>query len=109
MKDERVIIPINARDVVILGTGLGNFDWNCSAPHGAGRILKWEDVRKKFTLTAYKAQMKGIHSMSISAGTLDEAPFAYRSLVEIENAVSNTVKIDKIVKPAYNFKAGDKR
>ena len=109
MKDERVIIPINARDVVILGTGLGNFDWNCSAPHGAGRILKREDVRKKFTLTAYKAQIKGIHSMSISAGTLDEAPFAYRSLEDIESAVSNTVKIDKIVKPAYNFKAGDKR
>ena len=109
MKDERVIIPINARDVVILGTGLGNFDWNCSAPHGAGRILKREEVRKKFTLSAYKAQMKGIHSMSISAGTLDEAPFAYRSLEDITDVIASTVKIEKIIKPAYNFKAGDRR
>lgn len=109
MKDEQVIIPINARDGVILGTGLGNFDWNCSAPHGAGRILKREEVRKKFTLSAYKAQMKGIHSMSISAGTLDEAPFAYRSLEDITDVIASTVKIEKIIKPAYNFKAGDRR
>ena len=109
MQSEQVIIPINMRDGVILGTGLGNTEWNCSAPHGAGRILKREDVRQKHTMAEYKIAMKGIHSMSISAGTLDEAPFAYRSLEDIESAVSNTVKIDKIVKPAYNFKAGDKR
>ena len=35
---EQVIIPINMRDGIILGTGLGNTDWNYSAPHGAGRI-----------------------------------------------------------------------
>ena len=74
MKDERVVIPINARDGVILGIGLGNMEWNCSAPHGAGRILKREDVRKRFTLSAYNVQMNGIHSMSISTGTLDDFP-----------------------------------
>ena len=35
-KDEMVIIPINMRDGIILGEGLGNADWNCSAPHGSG-------------------------------------------------------------------------
>lgn len=109
MQSERVIIPINMRDGVILGTGLGNTEWNCSAPHGAVRILKREDVRQKHTMSEYKMAMKGVHSMSISADTLDEAPFAYRSLEEIAGAVSETVKIDKIIKPAYNFKAGDRR
>lgn len=109
MQSEQVIIPINMRDGVILGTGLGNTEWNCSAPHGAGRILKREDVRQKHTMTEYKMVMKGVHSMSISADTLDEAPFAYRSLEEIASAVLETVKIDKIVKPVYNFKAGDRR
>ncbi len=109
MQSERVIIPINMRDGVILGTGLGNTEWNCSAPHGAGRILKREDVRQKHTMSEYKIAMKGVHSMSISADTLDEAPFAYRSLEEIASAVSETIRIDKIVKPAYNFKAGDRR
>lgn len=109
MQGERVIIPINMRDGVLLGTGLGNVEWNCSAPHGAGRILKREDVRQKHTMAEYKLAMKGIHSMSITADTLDEAPFAYRSLEKIANAVSETVKIEKIIKPVYNFKAGDRR
>ena len=43
-KGARVIIPANMRDGMILGIGLGNEDWNCSAPHGSGRRLKREDV-----------------------------------------------------------------
>ena len=38
-KDEPLLIPINMRDGCILGRGKGNEDWNCSAPHGAGRIM----------------------------------------------------------------------
>lgn len=103
---EKVIIPINMKDGIILGTGLGNTDWNCSAPHGAGRIMKREDVKNHFTLSAYKNEMKGIYSTSISKGTLDEAPFAYRSIDEIMEVIKDTVTIDKIIKPIYNFKAG---
>lgn len=108
-KGERVVIPINMRDGVILGTGLGNEEWNCSAPHGAGRILKREDVGQRYTTAQYKAAMKGIHSISVNSSTLDEAPFAYRSLEEIERAVAPTVKIERILTPLYNFKAGDRR
>ena len=36
---EKVLIPINMRDGCILGAGKGNEDWNCSAPHGAGRLM----------------------------------------------------------------------
>lgn len=108
-KGEQVVIPIHMRDGVILGTGLGNLDWNCSAPHGAGRILKREDVAQKYTTAQYKMVMKGVHSISVSAATLDEAPFAYRPLGEIQEAISATVKIDKKLTPLYNFKAGDRR
>lgn len=38
-KDERVVIPINMKDGVIIGSGKGNPDWNYSAPHGSGRIM----------------------------------------------------------------------
>ena len=103
---EPVIIPINMRDGILLGTGLGNEEWNCSAPHGAGRILKREDVKKSFTLSSFKSEMKGIYSSCISKDTLDEAPFAYRSIDEIKDAIAETVTIDKIIKPIYNFKAG---
>jgi len=106
---ENVIIPINMRDGILLGTGLGNDDWNCSAPHGAGRIMKREDIASHFTVSAFKAEMKGIYSSCIGKGTLDEAPFAYRNINEITEAIGETVCITKHIQPMYNFKAGNEK
>lgn len=103
---EKVIIPINMRDGILLGTGLGNEDWNCSAPHGSGRIIKREDVKSRFTVSAFKTEMKGIFSSCIRKDTLDEAPFAYRGIDDIAEAIAETVIINKVIKPVYNFKAG---
>ena len=103
---EPVAIPVNMRDGIILGEGLGNADWNYSAPHGAGRILKREDVGKRYTPAQFKEQMKGIYCTCIGRDTLDEAPFAYRGLDEIKKAVKETVQVQKVLKPVYNFKAG---
>ena len=108
-KNEKVIIPINMKDGIILGTGLGNTEWNCSAPHGAGRIMKREDVKNHFTVSSFKSAMKGIYSSCINKDTLDEAPFAYRTITEIAEVIKNTVTIDKLIKPVYNFKAGNER
>ena len=105
---EKVIIPINMRDGIILGTGLGNEEWNCSAPHGAGRIMKREDVKSQYTVSSYKQEMKGIYSSCIGKETLDEAPFAYRGIEEIRDAIADTVAVDRIIKPIYNYKAVDR-
>lgn len=105
-KNEKVIIPINMRDGILLGTGLGNTDWNASAPHGAGRIMKREEVKSHFTVSAFKSEMKGIYSSCIGKETLDEAPFAYRKMEEIAKVIQNTVTIDSVIRPIYNFKAG---
>ncbi len=109
LEGERVIIPVNMRDGILIGTGRGNPEWNHSAPHGAGRILKREDVKNHFTLSAYKKEMEGIYSSTVTAQTLDEAPFAYRSLEEIREAVNDTVTVDKLLRPVYNFKAAGER
>ena len=106
--DEKVIIPINMRDGIILGTGLGNENWNCSAPHGSGRIYKRSEVKEHHTVSEFKEAMKGIHSVCVNKDTLDESPFAYRKLEDIVNVIGETVTIDKIIKPVYNFKAGGK-
>ncbi|OUN91270.1 RtcB family protein [Blautia sp. An46] len=105
-KDERVIIPINMCDGILLGTGLGNTEWNCSAPHGSGRIMKRKEVKQNFTVSTFKSKMKGIYSSCISKETLDEAPFAYRDLEDIADVIGETVTIDRILRPVYNFKAG---
>ena len=103
---ETVLIPINMRDGVIVGRGKGNADWNNSAPHGAGRILKRVDVQNQHTLSEFKSVMKGIYSTSITKDTLDESPFAYRGLADIAEAITDTVEIAKLLRPVYNFKAG---
>lgn len=104
-KGEKVIIPINMRDGIIFGEGKGNAEWNYSAPHGAGRVMSREEVKKHFTVSAFKSEMKGIYSSCISKGTLDEAPFAYRRIEEIRCAIEPTVFVKKMVTPVYNFKA----
>ncbi len=106
LKDERVIIPVNMKDGVILGMGKGNADWNYSAPHGAGRILKREAVKERYTVSAFRSAMKGIYCSCIGKETLDEAPFAYRNLQEISEMIKDSVEITDILRPVYNYKAG---
>ena len=105
---ERVIIPINMRDGVLLGTGKGNADWNYSAPHGSGRSMRRDEVKNRYTVSSFKSEMKGIYCSCIGADTLDEAPFAYRSVDQIRKHIEDTVEITHALKPVYNFKAGGK-
>lgn len=105
-KGERVMISANMKEGIILGIGKGNTDWNESAPHGSGRRLKREDVKNKYTVSEFKKEMKGIYSSCVGADTLDEAPFAYRSITEIAEQIKDTVEITEILKLVYNFKAG---
>ena len=52
---ERCIIPLNMRDGSLLCTGKGNPDWNCSAPHGAGRVLSRTQAYEKITMEDFEA------------------------------------------------------
>ena len=102
---EKVLIPINMRDGSILAVGRGNPDWNCSAPHGAGRVMSRMAARSRLTMEDYRAAMAGIYTTSVSADTLYEAPMAYKPMEEIVGAVQDTVDILDIIRPFYNFKA----
>ena len=106
-KSEKVLIPINMRDGSLICTGKGNEDWNFSAPHGAGRLMSRREAKETFTVSEFKKQMNGIYTTSVSQSTLDECPMAYKSMNDIINNISPTVSIDSIIKPIYNFKAGD--
>lgn len=52
-------------------------------------------------------KVQGIYSTSVNAGTLDEAPMAYKSLDDIIDVIRDSVDIIDIMKPVYNFKASD--
>lgn len=102
---ERLIIPINMRDGSLLCTGHGNPDWNNSAPHGAGRILSRSEAKDKISFKDFEDSMKGIYSTSVVESTIDESPMAYKPLDEIIRNIKDTVDIDTVIKPIYNFKA----
>jgi RNA-splicing ligase RtcB len=104
---EKVLIPINMRDGCIIGIGKGNEDWNCSAPHGAGRIMSRHKAREVVSLDEYKEAMDGIFTTSVSADTIDEAPMVYKPMDEIVENIKDTVDILEIIKPVYNFKASE--
>ena len=103
---EQVIIPMNMRDGIILGTGLGNADWNESAPHGSGRVYRRSEVKEHHTVSEFKKAMEGIYSICINKDTLDESPFAYRRIEDMLDVIGETVTVEKVIKPVYNFKAG---
>jgi tRNA-splicing ligase RtcB len=107
-KGERLLIPMNMRDGSLICTGLGNEDWNYSAPHGAGRLLSRKEAFDSFTLAAYKNSMEGIFTTSVNKDTIDECPMAYKPMSEILRSINDTVTVNKIIKPIYNFKASEK-
>ncbi len=104
---EKLLIPINMRDGSLICTGKGNPDWNCSAPHGAGRLMSRSAAKQSFTVSEFKKQMDGIYTTSVNAQTLDECPMAYKSIDDIVDNIGDTVEINEIIKPIYNFKAGE--
>lgn len=106
-KNKPVLIPLNMRDGCILGVGKGNADWNFSAPHGAGRIMSRSRAKEVIDLEEYKKSMDGIYTTSVDMSTIDEAPMVYKPAEEIIDYISDTVEISRILKPIYNFKAGE--
>ncbi len=106
-KGEKLLIPINMRDGSLICIGRGNEDWNCSAPHGAGRLMSRRKAKNSYTVSEFKKQMKGIYTTSVNAQTLDECPMAYKDMSDIVDNIGETAEIIHIIKPIYNFKAGE--
>ena len=105
---ERILIPLNMRDGALICIGRGNDDWNQSAPHGAGRLFSRTQAESSFTLSAFKKSMAGIYTTTVSQDTLDECPMAYKDPQTIISAIGDTVRIEKQIRPIYNFKSSDR-
>lgn len=107
MAGEQLLIPVNMRDGSLLCRGKGNPEWNQSAPHGAGRLYSRSAAKENFTVSEFKKQMQGIYTTSVSQQTLDECPMAYKSMQDIVGNIGDTVEIEDVIRPVYNFKAGE--
>ena len=106
-KGQKLLIPINMRDGSLICVGKGNPDWNCSAPHGAGRLMSRKEAFKRLSLEEYRRQMEGIFTTCVDRTTLDEAPMAYKGMDEILSHIGPTAQIVERIIPVYNFKAAE--
>lgn len=101
---EKLIIPFNQRDGILLCEGKSNPDWNFSGPHGAGRKWSRSKAKEMVTVEQVKKSMKGIYTTSICKETLDESAFAYKNSETIEEAIEPTANIIDRIKPILNIK-----
>ena len=104
---QKCIIPLNMREGSLICIGKGNTEWNCSAPHGAGRRMSRGQAFKTISMDDYRASMQGIYSESLSEDTKDESPMVYKPKNEIIGNIRDTVDIVNVIKPVYNFKAAE--
>lgn len=102
---EKLIIPFNMRDGLIIGEGKSNEAWLNSANHGSGRSMSRSAAKKNINLDDFKDTMQNVFSTSVGMGTLDEAPQAYKDTDIIKDLMKDTVNILYTVKPVINIKA----
>lgn len=95
------------RDGSLICLGKGNPDWNCSAPHGAGRIMSRSEAFRQLSMEDFRASMSGIYSETVTESTIDESPMAYKPKEEIMANIADTVDVVNVIRPVFNFKAAE--
>jgi hypothetical protein len=108
-KGELMIIPFNMKDGSWIVEGKSNPLWNCSAPHGAGRVMSRTQAKKDLDLINFIREMNtaNVYSSSVCKETLDEAPGAYKPAKVIQEAIGDTATIIHQLKPVYNLKSSE--
>nr|WP_240729981.1 RtcB family protein [Halalkalirubrum salinum] len=102
---QRLVIPFNMADGSIIARGLGNPEYNHSAPHGAGRTMSRSDAFDRVSIDAFEAAMEGIYSESVVPSVRDEAPMAYKPTAAIERALAPTAELINRLSVVHNLKA----
>lgn len=102
---EKLLIPFNMRDGIAVCRGKGNIEWNCSAPHGAGRCLSRAEAKLLLDVDAAIKDLKAhnIYSTSIEY-SVDETPEAYKPMEDILSLINPTAEVEFMIKPIWNIK-----
>lgn len=103
-KGQKMVIPFNMRDGMVICEGKSNIDWNCSGPHGSGRLMSRSKAKETIDLQKFKNSMKGIYSTSVCKSTLDESPAAYKNSEMIERLLEPTATVLDHIRPILNLK-----
>ena len=106
-RGERLLVPLNMAEGVLLCEGAGNEEWNLSAPHGAGRRMSRKKALRTLDSGRLERQMAeaGVYTGNRAAEVLDEAPDAYKPAGDIVALLPATATILGRVRPVHNIKA----
>jgi tRNA-splicing ligase RtcB len=101
---ELLAVALNMRDGLLLVRGKGNPEWNCSAPHGAGRLAPRGEAKRMTTMREFVAAMEGVYSDCVVPETLDESPAMYKDHAVVMERSADTCEIVAHLKPVLNIK-----
>lgn len=101
---QRAIIPMNMSYGSFLVRGKGNEEWNCSAPHGAGRAMSRTQAHEDLDEDTFEDRMGETFASELP---LDEHPDAYKDVEMVRQAMEPTVEIVDRLEPFLNLKADD--
>ena len=97
------VIPGNMRDGSFIVRGKGNPDALWSSSHGAGRVLGRKQAKETLALDDFTETMAGVVA-KVDMDTLDESPFAYKSIFEVMAAQADLVEVVAHIRPIINIK-----
>lgn len=108
MEGQRMLIPFNMEDGILVCEGKSNAEWNWSAPHGAGRLFGRKAMKKRGDIITRdirdRMNKKGI---VVNVLPKDELKEAYKDPKFIEEAIAPTAIIIDRLKPLLPIKARD--
>ena len=97
------VIPGNMRDGSFIVRGKGNSEALWSSSHGAGRVLGRKEAKRTLTMESFTETMTGVVAR-VSNETLDESPFAYKSIFDVMRQQDDMVEVVAHVQPILNIK-----
>ena len=104
---EEILVPFNMRDGIAVCEGLSNQDWLNSCAHGAGRKMSRSEAKRQISMDEFRDTMKGVYSTTVCEGTIDESPQAYKDTQEIKDLITETCKVNFMMRPRINIKAAN--
>jgi tRNA-splicing ligase RtcB len=97
------VIPGNMRDGSFIVRGKGNQEALWSSSHGAGRVLGRKEAARTLNMGDFSETMAGVVAR-ITEDTLDESPFAYKSIFDVMRRQDSMVETVAHVRPILNIK-----
>jgi len=108
IKGEKMLIPFNMEDGILICEGKSNEEWYQSAPHGAGRLFGRGEMKRDSSIST-KAIKKRMQDKGLITSVVpkDEVKEAYKDPAFIEGAIAPTATIVDRLKPIITLKAKD--